>query len=99
MMSVGLTVTKLEIDTRAGEMAKAFQRMAGDVTTLQGFLNSATEQSLIDLGYTSNEVAVLKTAITDLNQLLVFIGYGTEGLATPKDFTVFLRQLWGVGAY
>lgn len=98
-MSVGLAVTKLEIDTRAGEMAKAFQRMAGDVATLQGYLNSATEEALIEMGYTSNEVAVLKTAITDLNQLLVKIGYGAEALPEAKDFTVFLRQLWGVGAF
>jgi len=98
-MSVGLPVTKQEIDTRSGDIARAFQRLAGDATTLKGYLDGATEEVLIELGYTSNEVAVLKTAITDLQQLLVLIGYGSEALASPKDFTVFLRQLWGVGAY
>jgi len=98
-MSVGLPVTKQEIDQRSGDMARSFQRMAGDVTTLKSYLDSATEEVLVALGYTSNEVAVLKTSITDLEQLLVKIGYGTEELPTPKDFTAFLRQLWGVGAY
>lgn len=98
-MSVGLPVTKSEIDSRSGDIARAFQRMAGDTTTLKNYLDSATEEVLVELGYTSNEVAVLKTAITDLEQLLVKIGYGEEGLAAPKDFTVFLRQLWGVGAF
>jgi ABC-type transporter Mla subunit MlaD len=98
-MSVGLPVTKQEIDARSGDIARAFQRLAGDTTTLKGYLDGATEQVLLDLGYTSNEVAVLKTAITDLQQLLIKIGYGAEALAAPKDFTVFLRQLWGVGAY
>lgn len=98
-MSVGLPVTKQEIDSRSGDMARSFQRLAGDATTLKGYLDGATEEVLIELGYTSNEIAVLKTAISDLQQLLVTIGYGAEGLAAPKDFTVFLRQLWGVGAY
>lgn len=98
-MSVGLPVTKQEIDSRAGDISRAFQRLAGDTVTLKGYLDSATEAALIELGYTANEVAVLKTAITDLEQLVVRIGYGTEALSAPKDFTVFLRQLWGVGAY
>lgn len=98
-MSVGLPVTKSEIDSRSGDIARAFQRLAGDTTTLKGYLDGTTEQVLIDLGYAANEVAVLKSAITDLNQLLVKIGYGAEALAAPKDFTTFLRQLWGVGAF
>jgi hypothetical protein len=98
-MAVGLPVTKQEIDSRSGDIARSFQRMAGDTATLKGYLDATTEDILIELGYTSNEVAVLKTAITDLEQLLIKIGYGNEALATPKDFTAFLRQLWGVGAY
>jgi ABC-type transporter Mla subunit MlaD len=98
-MSVGLPVTKQEIDARSGDIARAFQRLAGDTTTLKGYLDSATEEVLVELGYTANEVAVLKTSITDLEQLLVKIGYGSEALPAPKDFTAFLRQLWGVGAY
>lgn len=98
-MSVGLPVTKQELDQRSGDIARTFQRLAGDVTTLKGYLDATTEPILIELGYTANDVAVLKTAITDLEQLCVKIGYGQEGLAAPKDFTVFLRQLWGVGAY
>lgn len=98
-MSVGLPVTKQEIDQRSGDIARAFQRLAGDVETLKGYLDGATEQVLIDLGYSSNEVAVLKTAATDMEQLFVKIGYGLEPLPAAKDFTVFARQLWGVGAY
>ena len=98
-MSVGLPVTKSEIDNRAGDMARSFQRLAGDVTTLKGFLDSSDEASLVTLGYTPEEIAVLKSAISDLEQLVVQIGYGTQSLSAPKDFTQFLRQLWGVGAF
>jgi|SRR6187431_1951465 ABC-type transporter Mla subunit MlaD len=98
-MSVGLPVTKSEIDTRSGDLARAFQRLAGDASTLKGYLDGTAEPVLIELGYTANEIAVLKSGISDLQQLLVGIGYGQEALAAPKDFTTFLRQLWGVGAY
>lgn len=98
-MSVGLPVTKQELDQRSGDIARTFQRLAGDVTTLKGYLDATAEQVLLDLGYSGNDVAVMKSGITDLEQLCVKIGYGQEGLAAPKDFTVFLRQLWGVGAY
>lgn len=98
-MSVGLPVTKQEIDSRSGDIARAFQRLAGDTATLKGYLDATPEATLVELGYSSNDVAVLKTAITDLEQLVVKIGYGTQALPTAKDFTVFLRQLWGVGAY
>jgi hypothetical protein len=98
-MSVGLIVTKQELDTKSGEIARTFQRLAGDVTTIKGYLDGTAEQVLLDFGYTANEIAVLKSGISDLAQLVVQIGYGQEGLAAPKDFTVFLRQLWGIGAY
>jgi hypothetical protein len=98
-MSVGLPVTKGEIDQRSGDLARSFQRLAGDVTTLKGYLDQTPEQTLVDLGYEASEVALLKSAMTDLNQLLVKIGYGTEALPAAKDFTTFLRQLWGVGAF
>lgn len=98
-MSVGILVTKQEIDAQAGDIARTFQQLAGDTTTLKGYLDSATEEVLVELGYTANEVAVLKTSITDLEQLVVKIGLGQEALPAPKDFTVFLRQLWGVGAF
>jgi hypothetical protein len=98
-MSVGLAVTKAEIDARAGDLARNVQRLAGDAVTLKGYLDGTTEQALVDLGYSTNEVAVLNSAITDLHQLLVQIGSGVEALAAPKDFTTFLRQLWGVGAF
>ena len=98
-MSVGLPVTKGEIDSRSGDLARTFQRIVGNTATLKGYLDSTSEQVLIDLGYTSNEVAIMKSGITDLEQLLIKIGYGQESLTTPKDFTTFLRQLWGVGAF
>jgi hypothetical protein len=98
-MAVGLPVTKSEIDSRAGDIARSFQRLGGDVATLKGYLDATPEADLIALGYTAGDVPILKSAIADLHQLLVTIGTGKEALAAPKDFTQFARQLWGVGAF
>lgn len=97
-MSVGLPVSKLEIDTRAGDTSRAFQRAFEDVVTMKGYLDATTEADLIAFGYTAQEVAVLKTAFADLMQLQT-IWHGVANLPAAKDFTQFVRQLWGVGAF
>lgn len=97
-MSVGLPVTKQEIDARSGDLARAFQDHFIDVNTLQSFLARTPDGDLIALGYTADEVASLKTAYTDLAQLSQ-IWIGAEALAAPKDFRTFVQRLWGVGAF
>ena len=65
-MAIGITASKGEIDARAGELARVFQKQFGDVLTLKGYLDTKTEADLVAMGYTSQEVAVVKTAIADL---------------------------------
>lgn len=97
-MSVGLPVTKNEIDVRAGDLARAFQDHFIDVGVMQSFLERTPNADLEGLGYTADEVATLKTAYVDLAQLSR-IWMGTEALATAKDFRQFVQRLWGVGAF
>ena len=97
-MSVGLSVTKSEIDARAGDIARRFQQNFEDVATMQGYLAGALEADLVALGYTPEDVALLKTAFADLAQL-GRIWTGTEALAAPKDFRAFVKLIWGVGAF
>ena len=97
-MSVGLAVTKTEIDTRAGDIARGFQNQFADVVTMQQFLTATSSTDLEALGYTPDEIATLKTAFTDLAQLgQIWIGAAT--LPAAKDFRVFVKRLWGVGAF
>jgi len=97
-MSVGLPVTKDEIDSRAGDTARAFQRSFEDVYTMQTYLEATPNPDLVALGYTDQEVATLKTAFADLTQLSQ-IWAGLEALPAAKDFRTFVRPLWGVGAF
>lgn len=97
-MSVGLAVTKQEIDARAGDLARLFQRAFDDVLTMKGYLDATPNPDLVALGYTDQDVATLKTAIGDLGQLAE-IWAGLEALPAAKDFRTFVRQLWGVGSF
>ena len=97
-MSVGLAVTKQEIDARAGDLGRTFQKAFEDVGTLKGYLDATPNPDLVALGYTDQEVATLKTAVTDLGELAT-IWLGQAALPAPKDFRTFVRQLWGVGSF
>jgi hypothetical protein len=97
-MSVGLAVTKLEIDQRSGDCTRAFQRAFQQVATLKAYLDATVDADLIAMGYTQTEVTNLKTAITELNQLST-IWNGTANLSVAKDFKVFVSRIWGLGAF
>jgi len=97
-MSVGLAVTKQEIDGRAGDVARSFQRAFHDVGTLKLFLDATPDADLVALGYTQGEVTTLKTAINELAQLGT-IWTGAAALPVAKDFRIFVQRLWGVGAF
>jgi hypothetical protein len=97
-MSIGLPISKQEVDTRSGDIARTFQRTFDDVVTMKGYLDATADADLIALGYTDQEVAVLKTSFADLAQLAT-IWTGAAALPAAKDFRQFVRQLWGVGSF
>ena len=97
-MSVGLTISKSEIDARAGDITRGFQKAFGDVATLQAFLTQHPDEDLVALGYQPEEVTVLKSAFNDLAQL-AGIWSGNDNLPQPYDFRTFVRQVWGVGSF
>jgi hypothetical protein len=97
-MAVGLPVTKSEIDQRSGDIARALQRVFGDIATFKSFLDGQTQDDLVAYGYTPEEVADLKTAWADGGELTT-IWVGQSALAAPKDFRVFMSRLWGLGAF
>lgn len=96
-MSVGLLTTKGEIDSRMGDLARSQQKVFKELTVLKGYLDATVDADLIALGYTQDEVAILKSAAADLSEFSqVFVG--NVAVSPAKDFSQFVRQLWGVGA-
>jgi hypothetical protein len=96
-MSVGFVVSKSEIDSRMGNLARTFQQIFRDEVVMKSYFDSTVDSDLLALGYTAQEVATLKSAINDLDQLRQ-VAFGETDITPAKDFTAFLHLLWGMGA-
>lgn len=95
-MSIGLTYNKTHLDTVMGSLARDLKKTMDDSVELYRILVALPDADLVSMGYTSNEVAVLKTAWSDASQLAGIFNGGVT-LLSAKDFRVFLKQLWGLG--
>jgi hypothetical protein len=91
---VGLPADQPSINQRAGSVALMIRTAFEQIETLQAFLAGQQDSALVALGYTAGEVAILKSAISDLD-LLRRIYQGAATQAALKDFTVFPHQLTG----
>ena len=94
--SIGLPLTKTELDSVMGATARDIRLSLRRAADIKYVLDQKTTQDLVDLGYTAGEVAVLKSAYTDLSKLNdIFNGSATQ--ATAYDFRAFAKQVWGTG--
>ena len=92
---IGNDVSKTQLDSALGKNSAAIKYAFDQAILIKEYLDTKTEQDLIGLGYTSGEVAVMKSAYTDVNQLAT-IFTGAAALGVAKDFRTFLKQLWGL---
>lgn len=95
-MAVGTQVNKSVIDNRAGNIALQLKAVMDQVRDFDDYLDAIPNADLVAMGYTDAEVATLKSALNDLDQLRT-IWEGGAALLTPKDFRAFQKQLWGLG--
>lgn len=95
-MSVGIQQTKTQIDGTSGNLVRDFENALIPLTRFASWLDATPDASLTALGYTSGEVAILKSAYADFEQLIA-IYQGTQNLLLAKDFRTFGHQLWGAG--
>ena len=94
-MSVGYPKNKESIDGIVGELSQSINRNFRRAVQLKTELDAYTDQQLTTAGYTAGEVSVLRTLVTDLQQLNnIYIGGAT--LPSVKYFRASLRPLWGV---
>lgn len=94
-MSVGYPKNKESIDGIVGELSQSINRNFRRAVQLKTELDAYTDGQLTGAGYTAGEVTVLRTLVTDLQQLTnIYTGAATLGSA--KDFRASLRPLWGV---
>jgi hypothetical protein len=95
-MAVGLPTNKLDIDSKAGSIAVRLRDLFTEIQYTAAWAAGMPDNDLVALGYTSGEVAVLKSALADLEQLRTIYN-GSANLANAKDFKAFAKQLTGLG--
>lgn len=97
-MTVGATVTAGDVNSTAAQIARMVFNTFRAVEQFQEWLATKTENDLIALGFTSGEVAILKSSFTDLDKVRqVFEGSATQ--ASAYDARTFAKQLLGCGLY
>ena len=94
-MAIGFPANKPEIDIRAGQVVINLRTALEDIARIKTWLDGKPDAELIDLGYTSDEVTVLKSAFTDLDSLRK-VATAQQGQAEPNDFLFFARRLTGL---
>ena len=95
-MSVGFQTSKQDVDSKSGSICRMIAAWADETIKFQeGFLAGATEQQLMDLGYTTDDVALLKSAISDMYRL-AHVYQGVAAQSPAYDFRTFASRLTGV---
>lgn len=94
-MSVGFPVDKVTIDQRAASLAWQLRSTFEQIALVKGWLDTQQDTDLQALGYSANDVAVLKSAYTDLNNLGK-VAHGQQAQASANDFFFWAKNLLGV---
>jgi hypothetical protein len=94
-MSVGFPANKLDVDSRAGQLALQLRDTLRQVSLFKAWLDSQTDAALTALGYNSTDIAQLRSSYVDLDKLRT-IYEGTATQATTYDFRTFAKLLTGV---
>lgn len=95
-MSAGLTVAKSDVDTTAGSIARDLNVVCARIVNFKMWLDAQLDSDLTALGYTTADVANLRSAYVDAKQLADLYA-GAAVVATAKDFRTFLKRLFGLG--
>jgi hypothetical protein len=91
---IGLQLTRNQIDLQAGQVALELAKVMRQVAELHHFFLITPDSVLVSLGYSSAEVATVKSAFGD-GDLLRQVYEGSASLPAAQDFRVNLSQLAG----
>jgi len=97
-MTVGYNaqLTKGTIDAQLGSISQRLNIVLEDVNDFKYFIDGILDAQLTGMGYDANDVALIRTAASDMDQLRE-IYQGLAALAAVKDFRTFIRRVWGTG--
>lgn len=97
-MPVGIPVTKADVNTAYTTLSRQLHNTFQSIQQFQTYLTATPDADLVAMGFTSGEVAQIKSGMTDADQLRqVFQGTATRNPA--YDYRTFLKLGLGVGLF
>lgn len=112
-MSVGQPLDKSTIDSQLSSFGKQLNALFFQVQTFTAALDATADGTLTTLGYSSGDIAVLRSAYRDLNKFrqvysgAYYVASGgslNAGVPTANDathfgypFSIFVNQVNGIG--
>jgi hypothetical protein len=93
-MSVGYYIGKGDIDLMLGAVAVDVREILTRGNRHVSCLANITDAQLENMGYTAADVTIIRNVAADILTLEQIIT-GQASLATVRDFTANLRQLYG----
>jgi hypothetical protein len=92
----GKALSRSDIDQAVGDAMLRINKDLNYVEAIRDGLQAYSDQEIKDLGYSDAEVATIRSALADMDQLWK-IYKGAQPLTDPKDFRQFAKRLWGLG--
>lgn len=95
-MTIGLAsnTTKGSVDADIGQAALALRKAFAQIEELRHYCLITPDATLVALGYTQAEVAIIKSAFAD-GDTLFQVATGAASLPTPTNLLANLDQLAG----
>ena len=84
---VGLQITKEQLNQQIGDVTLILKRNYDKCVSINEFLLRTSDFDLVALGFSSNEVSIIKSAFADLAFQKV----------NAFDSSTFVKQLYGIG--
>jgi hypothetical protein len=84
-------------DSRSGNLAVSLREIMHQIDVFSQELATITDAELEALGYSSEDVSVLRSAVADMEDLsLVFQGQASQHVTGTYDYQTFVKLLYGV---
>lgn len=98
-MTVGASKTRMDIDATAAQVARQLFSAFEAVKQFKAWLDTQVNADLEALGYSAYDVAVLKSALADLDDLAKAFDGTLPNRPLPYAYQTFAKQLLGTGLY
>lgn len=98
MAAVGIQITKAEVHQALGICARQMFNTAQVIGQFKDWLDTQTNQNLLDLTIAQADIDVIISIMNDLGHMRqLWIGAGTQ--ATAYDHRTFAKRAIGTGLY